>query len=53
MDKDSVCRWIGERGLPSHRVGRHIRFKLSKIDDWVIVEASVKRARKGEEIAQS
>ncbi|MEW6264620.1 MAG: helix-turn-helix domain-containing protein [Thermodesulfobacteriota bacterium] len=33
--KDSVYRWIDERRLPAHRVGRLYRFKLSEIDDWV------------------
>lgn len=33
--KDSVYRWIEERGLPAHRVGRLFRFKLSEIDTWV------------------
>lgn len=33
--KDSVYRWIEERGLPAHRVGRLLRFKLSEIDEWV------------------
>jgi excisionase family DNA binding protein len=33
--KDSVYRWIDERGLPARRVGRLFRFKLSEIDEWV------------------
>lgn len=33
--KDSVYRWIGQRNLPAHRVGRLFRFKLSEIDEWV------------------
>lgn len=33
--RDSVYRWIDERGLPAHRVGRLFRFKLSEIDEWV------------------
>ena len=33
--KDSVYRWIDERGLPANRVGRLFRFKLSEIDEWV------------------
>ncbi len=33
--KDSVYRWIDERGLPAHRVGRLFRFKLSEVDEWV------------------
>ncbi|MDF1590665.1 MAG: helix-turn-helix domain-containing protein [Desulfobacterales bacterium] len=33
--KHSVYRWIEQRALPSHRVGRLFRFKLSEIDEWV------------------
>ena len=33
--KDSVYRWIEQRELPAHRVGRLFRFKLSEIDEWV------------------
>lgn len=35
VTKDSIYRWIEENGLPAHRVGRLLRFKLSEIDDWV------------------
>jgi len=33
--KDSVYRWINEKGLPAHRVGRLFRFKFSEVDEWV------------------
>jgi excisionase family DNA binding protein len=33
--KDSVYRWIEAKGLPSHRVGRLWKFKLSEIDRWI------------------
>jgi len=33
--KESVYRWIDNRGLPAHRVGRLFRFKLSEVDGWV------------------
>ena len=33
--KDSIYRWIEEKELPAHRVGRLLRFKLSEIDEWV------------------
>ena len=33
--KDSVYRWIFGRGLPAHKIGRLLKFKLSEIDAWV------------------
>ena len=33
--KDSIYRWTTANGLPSHRVGRLLRFKLSEVDEWV------------------
>jgi len=33
--KESVYRWVEGKGLPAHRVGRLLRFRLSEIDDWV------------------
>ena len=35
VTKDSVYRWIESRSLPAHKVGRHWRFKLSEIDEWI------------------
>ena len=33
--KDSIYRWVEAKGLPARRVGRLLRFRLSKVDDWV------------------
>ncbi len=33
--KDSIYRWIEQRGLPAHKLGRLWKFKLSMIDEWV------------------
>ena len=33
--KESVYRWVEGKGLPAHRVGRLLRFKLSEVDAWV------------------
>ena len=33
--KDSIYRWVTTKNMPSHRVGRLLRFKLSEVDDWV------------------
>jgi excisionase family DNA binding protein len=41
--KDSIYRWVEERGLPAHRVGRLFRFKLSEIDEWVRQDSEQER----------
>jgi len=33
--KDSVYRWIDNRGLPAHKIGRLWKFRLSEVDEWV------------------
>lgn len=33
--RDSVYRWIESRALPTHRLGRLWKFKLSEVDEWV------------------
>ena len=35
VNKDSVYRWIENKALPAHKVGRLWKFKLSEIDQWV------------------
>lgn len=35
VTKDSVYRWVDSKGLPGHRVGRLLRFKLAEVDEWV------------------
>lgn len=36
VNKESIYRWIEEKELPAHRVGRLYRFKLSEVDAWVV-----------------
>jgi len=33
--EETVHRWIRRKGMPSHRLGRHWRFKISEVDEWV------------------
>src|SRR5256885_363703 len=33
--KDTVYRWVRREGLPAHRVGRLLKFRLSEVDRWV------------------
>ena len=33
--RDTVYRWIDQKGLPAHRMGKLWRFKVSEVDEWV------------------
>ncbi len=35
VSKDSVYRWLEEREMPAHKVGRQWKFKCSEVDTWV------------------
>jgi excisionase family DNA binding protein len=35
IQKQSIYRWIDEKGFPAHHIGRLLRFKLSEVDEWV------------------
>ena len=47
--KDSVYRWIEQKNLPAHRVGRLWKFKVSEIDEWVRDGGAAQEASLGEE----
>ena len=32
---DTVYRWISEKHMPAHKVGRLWKFKKEEIDEWV------------------
>ena len=35
VQRHSIYRWIENKGFPSHKVGRLLRFNLSEVDHWV------------------
>ena len=35
VKRDTVYKWIAERDMPAHRVGRFWKFKKDKVDKWV------------------
>ena len=45
--KESIYRWIENRGLPARRVGRLWKFRLSEVDAWVQRDAAAEKPRKG------
>ncbi len=35
VSQDTVHRWIRNRNMPAHQIGRLWKFKVSEVDDWV------------------
>ena len=35
ISRDSALKWIANKGMPTHKVGKKWKFKLSEIDAWV------------------
>jgi len=35
VSTDTVHRWLRNRGLPAHKVGRLWKFQVSEVNDWV------------------
>lgn len=35
VKRDTIYKWIGEKGMPSHKIGRLWKFKKNDVDDWV------------------
>lgn len=36
ISKDTVYRWIANKKMPAHKIGRLWKFKISEVDEWVI-----------------
>jgi len=35
VSKDAVYRWIANKKMPAHKIGRLWKFKISEIDEWI------------------
>ena len=35
IKRDTVYKWIGERQLPGHKIGRLWKFNKQAVDEWV------------------
>ena len=33
--QDMICKWISEKAMPAHKIGRLWKFKKDEIDEWV------------------
>lgn len=35
IKRETVYKWVTNKGMPSQKVGRLLRFQLDEIDEWV------------------
>lgn len=35
VKRDTVYKWISEKEMPAHKIGRLWKFKASQVDAWV------------------
>ena len=35
IKRDTVYKWIAEKNLPAHRIGRLWKFRVEEVDKWV------------------
>lgn len=45
VSKDTVYRWIADKQMPAHKVGKLWKFKISEIDQWIIKGDAADKAK--------
>ncbi len=35
IKRDTVYRWISERNMPGHKIGRLWKFRKEEVDEWM------------------
>ncbi|BCZ98037.1 TPA: helix-turn-helix domain-containing protein [Legionella pneumophila] len=35
VKRDTVYKWINERGMPASKIGRLWKFKINEVDSWI------------------
>jgi excisionase family DNA binding protein len=35
IKKDTIYKWIKEKNMPAHKIGRLWKFKIDEVDKWV------------------
>lgn len=43
VKRDTIYKWIGEKSLPAHRLGRLWKFKKEEVDEWVLKGSAAER----------
>ena len=40
VSRDTVFKWIDNKNMPAHKMGRQWKFKIDEVDDWIKSGAS-------------
>lgn len=40
VSRDTVFKWIDNKHMPAHKMGRQWKFKIDEVDDWIKSGAS-------------
>lgn len=35
ISRDTAIKWINEKDMPAHKIGRLWKFKTDEVDEWV------------------
>ena len=35
ISRDTLLVWIATKRMPAHKVGRHWKFKVGEVDEWI------------------
>ena len=33
--RESIFKWIDNKGMPAHKLGKLWKFKISEVDEWI------------------
>lgn len=47
IKRDTVCKWISEKGMFAHKIVRLWKFKKDQVDAWVEAGGAEDRNKKG------
>ena len=40
VSRDTVFKWIDNKNMPAHKMGRQWKFKIDEVDNWIKSGAS-------------
>jgi len=52
VKRDTIYKWVARKNMPSHKVGRLLKFQVKEVDQWVRdgKAATISKNNKGSEV---